>query len=165
MKYMTKSKQGIGLIGWLLVTFIAAGIGSIASSKAGTFYQQLVRPEWAPPAWVFGPVWTTLYLLMGIAVWLVWRVQGFRAARIALSLYIIQLAINALWTWLFFVWRLGKMALIEIIILWILILCTLIAFWRARIIAGVLLMPYLAWVGFASALTYAIWKLNPLILF
>jgi tryptophan-rich sensory protein len=165
MKYMTKSKQVIGLVGWLLATFIAAGIGSVASSKAGTFYQQLIRPEWAPPAWIFAPVWTILYLFMGIAAWLVWRVQGFRAARIALSLYIIQLALNALWTWLFFVWRLGEIAFIEIIILWILILCTLIAFWRVRIINGVLLIPYEAWVSFASMLTYVIWKLNPLILF
>jgi tryptophan-rich sensory protein len=165
MKYMTKTKQVLGLMGWLLVTFIAAGIGSIASSKAGTFYQQLIRPEWAPSAWIFGPVWTILYLLMVIAAWLVWRAQGFRAARIALSLYMIQLALNALWTWLFFVWRLGEMAFIEIIILWVLILCTLIAFWRVRIITGILLIPYLAWVSFASVLTYATWKLNPLILF
>ena len=154
---MTKSKQVLGLIGWLLVTFMAAGIGSVASSKAGAFYQQLIRPEWAPPAWIFGPLWTMLYLFMGMAAWLVWRVRGFRAARISLSLYMIQLALNALWTWLFFVWRLGAPAFIEIIILWILILGTLIAFWRVRIIAGVLLIPYLAWVGFASVLTYAIW--------
>ena len=72
---MTKSKQVLGLVGWLLMTFMAAGIGSVASSKAGAFYQQLIRPEWAPPAWIFGPVWTMLYLLMGIAAWLVWRVQ------------------------------------------------------------------------------------------
>ncbi|RPI75016.1 MAG: tryptophan-rich sensory protein [Desulfobacteraceae bacterium] len=162
---MTKSKQVLGLIGWLLMTFIAAGIGSMASSKAGAFYQQLIRPEWAPPAWIFGPVWTMLYLLMGIAAWLVWRAQGFRTARIALSLYMIQLALNALWTWLFFVWHLGEIAFIEIIVLWVLILGTLIAFWRVRIIAGVLLIPYLAWVGFASVLTYAIWKLNSLVLF
>jgi translocator protein len=163
--YTTKLKQVLGLIVSLLITFIAAGIGSIASLKAGTFYQQLIRPEWAPPAWIFAPVWTILYLLMGIDAWLVWREQGFRAARISLSLYIIQLAINALWTWLFFVWRLGEIAFIEIIILWILILCTLIAFWRVRIIYGILLMPYLAWVSFASVLTYVTWKLNPVILF
>jgi tryptophan-rich sensory protein len=109
-------------------------------------------------------VWIILYLLMGIDAWLVWRVQGFRAARISLILYIIQLAINALWTWLFFVWRLGEIAFIEIIILWILIIFTLIAFWRVKIIYGVLLIPYFAWVSFASVLTYVIWKLNPLIL-
>jgi translocator protein len=164
VEYFTKSKQVLGLIGWLLITFIAAGIGTIASSKAGIFYQQLIRPEWAPPAWIFAPVWTILYLLMGIDAWLVWRVQGFRAARISLSLYIIQLAINALWTWLFFVWRQGKISFIGIVILWILILCTLIAFWRVRIINGILLIPYLAWVSFASLLTYVTWKLNPLIL-
>ncbi|MBN2039927.1 MAG: tryptophan-rich sensory protein [Spirochaetes bacterium] len=164
MKYFTKSKQLSGLVGWLFITFVAAGIGSMASFKAGTFYQQLIRPEWAPPGWIFAPVWTILYLLMGIDAWLVWREHGFRAAPISLSLYIIQLAVNALWTWLFFVWRLGETAFIEIIILWILILCTLIAFWRVRIIYGILLMPYLAWVSFASVLTYIIWKLNPFIL-
>lgn len=154
----------LGLIGWLFITFIAAGIGSIASSKASIFYQQLILPEWAPPGWIFAPVWTILYLLMGIDAWLVWRLQGFRAARIPLSLYIIQLAINALWTWLFFVWRLGKIAFVEIILLWILISFTFIAFLRIRIIYGVLLIPYLAWISFASVLTYVIWKLNPLIL-
>jgi translocator protein len=164
LKYITKSKQVVGLIVWLLITFIAAGIGTIASSNAGIFYQQLIRPEWAPPAWLFAPVWTILYLLMGIAAWLVWRVQGFRAARISLSLYIIQLAVNAFWTWLFFIWRQGQISFIEIIILWILILCTLIAFWRVRMINGILLIPYLAWVSFASVLTYVTWKLNPLIL-
>jgi translocator protein len=162
--YIMKSKQVLGLILWLLITFFAAGIGTIASLKAGIFYQQLIRPEWAPPSWLFAPVWTILYLLMGIDAWLVWRVKGFRAARISLSLYIIQLAVNALWTWLFFVWRQGQISFIEIIILWILILCTLIAFWQVRMINGILLIPYLAWVSFASVLTYVTWKLNPLIL-
>jgi benzodiazapine receptor len=162
--YITKSKQVLGLILWLFITFFAAGIGTIASSKAGIFYQQLIRPEWTPPSWLFAPVWTILYLLMGIDAWLVWRVQGFRAARISLSLYIIQLAVNALWTWLFFIWRQGQISFIEIIILWILILCTLIAFWRVRMINGILLIPYLAWVSFATVLTYVTWKLNPQIL-
>lgn len=165
MENMTKTSQGMGLIGWLLVTFLAAGIGSVASSKADAFYQQLIRPAWAPPAWIFGPVWTVIYFLMGIAAWLVWKGQGFRGARIALSLYFVQLAINALWSWLFFVWRLGAMAFIEIIVLWFLTLCTLIAFWRVRLFAGVLFIPYLAWVSFASVLTYIIWKWNPHILF
>jgi translocator protein len=164
MMDISKPKQVLGFIIWLIVTFVAALIGTIASAKAGLFYQLLIRPEWAPPAWLFGPVWTVLYILMGIDAWLVWRVNGFRAARIALSFFIIQLAANALWTWLFFVWRSGVISFVEIIILWILVLCTVIAFWRVRSFYGILLLPYLAWVSFASILTFAIWKLNPLLL-
>jgi translocator protein len=164
MIYISKSKQAMGFIFWLVITFIAAGIGTVASIKAGIFYQQLIRPEWAPPGWLFAPVWTTLYLLMSIDAWMVWRAKGFSTARISLSIYIIQLALNALWTWLFFVWRLGKISFIEIIILWIFILFTLIAFWRVKMINGIILVPYLAWVSFASVLNYVICKLNPLIL-
>jgi tryptophan-rich sensory protein len=101
---------------------------------------------------------------MGVAAWLVWRERGFRKARVTLSLFLIQLAVNALWTWLFFVWHLGALAFGEILILWALILCTVIAFWRVRPIAGALLLPYLAWVTFASALTYAVWQHNPALL-
>lgn len=158
---MTKSKQILGLIIWLCLTFTAAFIGSIASAKAGFFYGQVIRPGWAPPAWLFAPVWTLLYLLMGIDAWLVWKVRGFRASSFALLLYVIQLAANAFWTWLFFAWKLGGVSFIEILILWALILFTVIAFWRVRAIYGILLLPYLAWVSFASVLTFAIWKNNP----
>jgi benzodiazapine receptor len=164
MIHITKSKQVLGLVGWLIVTFAAAAIGAIASAKAGLFYHQLTRPEWAPPAWLFGPVWTILYILIGIDAWLVWRVGGFRVARTALSLFIVQLAANALWTWLFFAWRQGALAFVEILVLWALILGTVIAFWRARPLAGILMFPYLAWVTFASVLTFTVWKLNPLLL-
>jgi tryptophan-rich sensory protein len=98
---------------------------------------------------------------MGIAAWLVWRVDGFRGARLALWLFIVQLAVNALWTWLFFVWRQGALAFAEIVLLWLLIVATVAAFWRVRPLAGSLLLPYLAWVSFASLLTYACWRLNP----
>jgi tryptophan-rich sensory protein len=110
---------------------------------------------------LFAPVWTALYLLMGVAAWLVWRARGFRQARAALSLFLIQLAANALWTWLFFVWRLGGLAFAEILVLWILILCTVVAFRRVRSLAAALLLPYLAWVTFASVLTYSVWQRNP----
>lgn len=99
---MPVSKQILGLAGWLLLSFAAAGIGAIATTNAGDFYQQLNRPGWAPPAGSFGPVWSVLYLMMGIAAWLVWRERGFRHARVALALFLAQLAANALWTWLFF---------------------------------------------------------------
>lgn len=158
------SKQLLGLAMWLLISFTAAAIGAFASANAGAFYQQLVRPEWAPPGWLFGPVWTVLYLLMGIAAWLVWRVQGFRRSSAALTLFLIQLAVNALWTWLFFVWHQGMLAFVEILILWTLIVGTMVAFWRVRPLAGALLFPYLLWVTLATALTYATWQLNPQVL-
>lgn len=161
---MNKSKQALGFLGWLAISFAAAAIGGVASANAGEFYQALARPAWAPPAWLFGPVWSVLYLLMGTAAWLVWREQGFRGAGMALWLFLIQLAVNALWTWLFFVWHQGALAFVEIIILWALILATLVAFWRVRPLAGILLLPYLAWVTFAAALTYATWRLNPQLL-
>lgn len=147
-----------------MVSFIAAAIGSAASIQASSFYAQLERPDWAPPASVFGPVWTILYALMGIAAWLVWRIDGFRTARTALTLFLVQLAVNALWSWLFFGWRLGALAFADIVLLWALIVATVIAFWRIRPIAGALLIPYLLWVSFATALSYSVWQRNPHIL-
>jgi tryptophan-rich sensory protein len=161
---LPKNKQIIGFLAWLTVSFIAAAIGSAASIQAGPFYTELIRPEWAPPANLFGPVWTILYALMGIAAWLVWRVGGFRAARTALTLFLVQLAVNALWSWLFFGWHLGGLAFADIVLLWVLIVATLIAFSRVKPLAGALLIPYLLWVSFASALNYSVWQLNPQIL-
>lgn len=157
-------QQIIGLIAWLAISFIAAAIGGAASIQAGPFYTELARPEWAPPPDVFGPVWTVLYALMGIAAWLVWRVGGFSAARSALTLFLVQLAVNALWSWLFFGWHLGGLAFADIVLLWVLIVATLVAFWRVRPLAGALLIPYLLWVSFACALNYAVWQLNPQVL-
>lgn len=161
MASLTKQTQILGLAAWLFGCFIAAGIGGAASIQAGPFYAQLVRPEWAPPGSVFGPVWSVLYLLMGIAAWLVWREGGFRAARTALTLFLVQLALNALWSWLFFGWHLGALAFVEVLLLWGAIVATLIAFWRIKPLAGALLVPYLLWVSFASALNYTVWQLNP----
>jgi tryptophan-rich sensory protein len=101
---------------------------------------------------------------MGIAAWLVWRVGGFRAARPALTLFLVQLALNALWSWLFFGWHRGALAFADILLLLALIVVTLLAFWRIRPLAGVLLVPYLLWVSFASALNYSVWQLNPQVL-
>src|SRR5690606_743928 len=102
--------QVLGLAAWLAASFAAAGLGAVASAGSGAFYERLSRPDWAPPAWLFGPVWSVLYLLMGVAAWLVWRRHGFAGARAALALFGLQLAANALWTWLFFHWRLGALA-------------------------------------------------------
>jgi translocator protein len=157
-------KQSVGLVGWLVVSFVAAAIGAAASIQAAPFYAQLVRPDWAPPGSIFGPVWTVLYALMGIAAWLVWRVGGFRAAKSALTLFLVQLAFNALWSWLFFGWQRGGLAFADILLLWVLIVATLISFWRIRPLAGALLVPYLLWVSFASVLNYSVWQLNPQLL-
>lgn len=164
MTRTTSSRQLLGLAGWLFLSFAAAAVGGIASASAGDFYTSLNRPTWAPPPWLFGPVWTVLYLLIGIAAWLVWRARGFAGARTALALFLLQLALNSLWTWLFFAWRQGALAFAEILVLWFLILATAIAFWRIRALAGALLLPYLLWVGFAAALTWAVWRANPSIL-
>lgn len=161
---LPKTQQVLGLVGWLLLSFVAAAIGSAASIRAGDFYAQLVRPEWAPPASVFGPVWTVLYALMGIAAWLVWRIDGFRGARTALTLFLVQLAVNALWSWLFFAWHLGALSFVDIVLLWALIVATLIAFWRISPLASALLLPYLLWVSFASVLNFYMWQLNPQLL-
>jgi len=164
MTSFSKQKQILGLAAWLLVSFAASAVGAMASIQARSFYGQLVQPGWAPPPWVFGPVWTALFTLMGIAAWLVWRTGGFGANRQALTLFLLQLAFNALWSWLFFSWSLGFLALVDITVLWTLIVATLVSFWRVRPLAGALLIPYLLWVSFALALNYMLWQLNPQIL-
>jgi len=150
-----------GLLGWLVLAFVTATIGAIASVEAAPFYAQLVRPGWAPPGWVFGPVWTALYVMMGVAAWLVWRRGGFAGASMALGLFCSQLAVNALWSWLFFAWHLGAMALVDVLLLWGLVVATVISFWTVSRLAGILLLPYLAWVSFASVLSYTVWQMNP----
>jgi tryptophan-rich sensory protein len=164
MAPLTKQKKIVGLVGWLFVSFVAAAIGGAASIQAGPFYTQLARPDWAPPSFLFGPVWTVLYALMGIAAWLVWRVGGFRAAKSALTLFLAQIALNALWSWLFFGWHRGALAFADILVLWTLIVATSVAFWRIKPLAGALLVPYLLWVSFASALNYAVRQLNSQVL-
>lgn len=153
------SSQLLGLLGWLLVAFAAAAVGAVASVDAASFYAQLSKPSWAPPSWVFGPVWSALYALMGVAAWLVWRSPGSRG--VALGLFGVQLAANALWSWLFFAWHQGALAAVEVLVLLGLIVATVAAFWRRSRLAALLLVPYLLWVGFASVLTWAVWRGNP----
>ena len=164
MSHRSTLAQTIGLLAWLAVAFAAAAAGAIASVDAGSFYSQLTRPAWAPPGWVFGPVWSVLYLLMGVAAWLVWREQGARGLPVALALFLVQLGANALWSWLFFAWRYGALAFAEILVLLALIVATVAAFWPIRRLASILLVPYLAWVCFASVLTWAVWQGNPKLL-
>lgn len=155
----SRQMQLLGLVAWLVLSFVAAGVGAIASVEAASFYAQLMQPSWAPPASVFGPVWSVLYALMGVAAWLVWRERA--ATREALTLFVAQLAANALWSWLFFAWHQGALASAEVLVLLLLIAATIVAFWRIRRLAAVLMLPYLVWVSFASALTWSIWQSNP----
>lgn len=151
--------QLLGLLGWLLAAFATAAVGAAASVDAASFYAQLSKPSWAPPASVFGPVWSALYALMGIAAWLVWRSPAPGGA--ALGLFGLQLAANALWSWLFFAWHRGALAAVEVLVLLALVAATTVAFWRISRLAAVLLLPYLLWVSFASVLTWAVWRSNP----
>lgn len=149
----------MALVACLAASFAAGAVGAAATVDAPSFYAQLSRPSWAPPAWVFGPVWSTLFVLMGVAAWLVWRSPGPR--RTPLGLFALQLVANALWSWLFFAWHRGALAMAEILVLLVLIAATAVAFWRTRRVAGLLLVPYLLWVGFASLLTWTLWRSNP----
>ncbi len=164
MQSHSKLKQMIGLVCWLVLSFAVAAVGAVASIQAKTFYGQLVQPDWAPPPSLFGPVWTVLYGMMGVAAWLVWRSGGFRKNRAALTLFLVHLVFNALWSWLFFAWQRGALAFTDIVVLWLMIAAVLVYFWRVRPLAGALLVPYLLWVSFAAALNYSIWHLNPHVL-
>jgi translocator protein len=146
-------------MGWLALCFSAAGSAVFVSP--GGWYASLIKPSWTPPPWVFGPVWSLLYVLMAVAAWLVWREGGWRSQRQALGLFLLQWLLNALWTPLFFGLHQPGLACVEIAALWLLILMTLILFWRVKKTAGVLLLPYLAWVTIATALNFTIWRLNP----
>ena len=159
MKPRSLSSQWVGLLGWLLASFAAGAVGAVASVDAASFYAQLSKPSWAPPAAVFGPVWSALYALMGVAAWLVWRSPGSKGA--ALGLFGAQLAANALWSWLFFAWHRGALAAVEVLVLLALIVATIGVFWRTSRLAALLLAPYLLWVSFASVLTWAVWRSNP----
>lgn len=150
-------QRWVGLAVWIILPLLAGAIGS--RFQPGEWYAGLDKPSWNPPSWVFGPVWTTLYIMMGIAAWLVWD-RHRRAARTALMLFVVQLAVNAAWSWLFFGVESPGLALADIVLLWVLIVATTVAFWRLRTVAGVLLLPYLAWVTFATALNFQIWRLN-----
>jgi tryptophan-rich sensory protein len=148
----------LALVGWILVSFAAAAIGGVAGP--GAWYAGIVKPSWNPPNWVFGPVWTVLYAMMGVAAWLVWLRRPQVPVGPALALFGVQLLLNAFWSWLFFGWHRMGWALLEMGLLWLAILATLIAFRRVAPAAGYLLVPYLAWVSFAWFLNYTLWRLN-----
>ena len=147
----------------LLFILIALAVGALGSvftePNIATWYVGLAHPGFAPPNWIFAPVWTALYILMAVAAWRVWRVTGLRSP--AMIVYAAQLVLNLGWSAVFFGLHQIGPALIEIGILELAILATTILFWRADRIAGLLMLPYLAWVGFAAALNYAFLTLNP----
>lgn len=157
----TTGRSILALAGFLLLSFAAGAIGGRATYPAiPGWYQSLEKPSWTPPEWLFGPAWTTLYILMGVAAWLVWRHGGWRSQKRPLTLFVVQVVLNALWSIFFFGMRNPGLGMAEIVFLWLAILATLIAFWRVSRVAGGLMIPYLGWVTFAAALNFAIWRLN-----
>jgi translocator protein len=149
------------LVLFVVVCFVAAGAGAdFTSHSVRDWYPTLRKPSWNPPAWIFGPVWTVLYLMMAIAAWLVWRRRGFEGAAGALGIFTLQLALNALWSPLFFGLRNPLAGLLDIVPLWAAILATLVCFLRISPLAGALMVPYWLWVSFATALNFVTWKMN-----
>lgn len=157
-----KAQDAIRLIVSIAVCESAGAIGGIATaSSVGTWYAELEKPGFTPPSWVFSPVWITLYALMGIAAWLVWR-KGLERhdVRVALIFFIIQLVLNMLWSLIFFGAQAPLLALIDLVLLWVTLLITTVLFWRISVLAGILLLPYAIWTSFAGVLNYRIWRLN-----
>ena len=151
----------IGLIVLLVVCFAAAGIGgAVTTPKIATWYAALAKPNWNPPNWIFGPVWSVLYLCMAIAAWLVWRQGGLAGAATPLALFAVQLVLNLAWSWLFFGFENPGLAFVDILLLWAAIAATMAAFWFRSTVAGLLFVPYLAWVSFAAVLNFVVWRLN-----
>jgi len=155
---MRPASHIIALLAWVGLCFLTAWVGS--RFTPGESYLQLQKPSWTPPGYLFGPVWSILYLSMGVAAWLVWRRAGFSGARLALTLFVVQLVFNGMWSWIFFGMQRPGLAFAEILVLWSMILVTMLAFWRVSSTAGMLFLPYLAWVSFATILNYSIWQLN-----
>ncbi len=157
---MRSTFSPIALVLFVGLCFAAGYLGSIFTAKSvGAWYGTLSKPSWTPPSAVFGPVWSALYLLMGIAAWLVWRTNG-PGTALALSLFGVQLLLNVAWSALFFGLRSPAAGFAEICVLWLAIGATTVAFWRVAPLAAYLMLPYGAWVTFAAMLNYAIWRMN-----
>lgn len=155
---MNKSKQIAGLIGWIIVCSLAGVFG--AQFEPGAWYESLQKPNWTPPNWIFPVVWPVLYVLMGFAAWLMWKMREVAITDKEFTWFFVQLVLNALWSWIFFGMNHISTALAEIFLLWIAIAFTILLFWNRNRVAGILLIPYLLWISYASALNFAIWKLN-----
>jgi tryptophan-rich sensory protein len=152
-------RKFLALLAWLAVCFGAAAMGGLF--MPGEWYASLQKPSWNPPGWIFGPVWTALYAMMAVAAWLVWRQGGWDKQRKPLLIFLAQLALNALWTPLFFGLHWPGVAFAEIVLLWLAIAATIVVFRPVSRTALMLLVPYLAWVSFAAVLNFTLWRLNP----
>ena len=155
--------RSMGVLVSLIVLCLGAGyLGSLATAQSvRDWYPGLIKPPGTPPDSVFGPVWSTLFVLMAVAAWQVWTRSGFEGARLAFVLFGLQLLLNIAWSFLFFGLRQPGAALVEILLLWVAILITCLEFRPHSPVAALLLLPYLAWVGYATYLNYGIWRLNP----
>lgn len=158
------SRSLLSLLPWLAICTLAAAIGGLGSTEAGRFYAQLDRPGWAPPGWLFGPVWTLLYALMAVAAWRVARQPALPLRRVALGVFGLQLALNALWSWIFFAWQSGLWAFWGAALLAALVGATVLLFRELDRLAAALLLPYLGWTSFATLLSGAVWQRNPALL-
>ncbi len=158
MQANSRTRAVLGLIIFLVMCFAVASIG--AAFPPGEWYAQLAKPAFNPPAWVFGPVWTVLYVLMAVAAWRVWCDGSWHEHRIALTLFVLQLGLNGLWSPLFFGLKRLDLALLDLILLWIALLATILRFRRTSKLAAALLLPYLAWVSFAGVLNYSLLSMN-----
>ena len=156
--FALRTKATIALVGWVALCFGAASLGAIF--MPGEWYAALKKPSWNPPGWIFGPVWSALYTMMAVAAWLVWRQGGWGKQRKQLLSFLAQLALNALWTPLFFGLHRPGLAFAEMVLLWLAIGATLVAFRPVSRVAAGLLAPYLAWVSFAAVLNFTLWRLN-----
>jgi tryptophan-rich sensory protein len=147
------------LVLFLIVVFSVSVIGGLfTASSVGTWYEGLAKPSWRPPNWLFGPVWTILYAMMAVSAWLVWKKAGFGSA---LLMFAAQLLINGIWSPVFFGAQSLGGGLVVIVALWFAIVGTIAMFWPVSLAAALLLLPYLAWVSFATVLNAAIWRMNP----
>jgi benzodiazapine receptor len=155
----TRKNQWLVLAGFILLCLMTGMIGGLATAPSiESWYRTIAKPVWTPPDWVFGPVWTVLYIMIGVAAWLVWKTRD-RVAP-AMVLFGVQLALNLAWSLLFFGARSPGLALIEVVFLWTSVLLTMLAFFGRQSTAGWLFVPYLAWVSFAAILNFAIWTMN-----
>jgi translocator protein len=159
------SRDWFALIGFLAATFAASALGGLATaSSVSSWYTTLVKPSWNPPGYVFGPVWTALYVMMAVAAWRVWRLRVHPAltpaVRAVLIGYFFQLVLNAAWSLLFFGLRRPDLALVDIVVLWAALFWMQIRLWRLDRAAGALWLTYLLWVSFATVLNFTLWRLN-----
>lgn len=154
---MTSRTRFLGLFMIMGLCLGAGGLGAWATTpEIDGWYRSITKPDWNPPDWIFGPVWTTLYVMMGLAAWMIWKPAGWKPARFPLALFVWQLILNVAWSWIFFNQHQLGWAFAEILVLWAVILATTIAFFRVQQLAGWLMVPYLCWVSFTSLLNFVI---------